>query len=64
MGQCGEEELRGGSDWVLGNVSSHKECLGTGAGCPESGGVTVPGGVQAEGRCDTGGEELYLSWNF
>ena len=33
---------RGGSGWMLGNISSPKEWSGTGTGCP---GITVPGGV-------------------
>jgi len=37
---------RRGSGWILGKISSQKECPGIGTGCQGGGGVIVPGGVQ------------------
>jgi len=50
---------RGGSGWLLGNISSQKEWSGRGMGCPGSGGVTIPGGVPDLWRC---GMEEHGQW--
>jgi len=46
---------RGGSGWILGNISSQKQrpCAGTAARGGD--GVTVPGGVPEPWRCATEG---------
>jgi len=46
---------RGGSGWILGNISSPKERSGSGTAAQGNDGVTVPGGAPEAGRGATEG---------
>ena len=48
--------VRGSLDWVLAYLL--KEWPDIGTGCPGSGGVTIPGGVQKTCRCGNSGHGL------
>jgi len=50
--------IRGGVDCILGKISLLKEWSGIGTGCRESGGVTIPGGVEKTCSCCTSGHGI------
>ena len=52
-----------GSSWVLGNVSTPKERLGTGTAAQRGDVITIPWGVQGLWRCGTEGGDQWAWWD-
>jgi len=54
---------RGGSGWILGNISSLKEWSGTGTAALGCDRVTIPGGAPELWRCGTEGRGQWVWWD-
>ena len=59
MASC---SARGGSGWILGNISSQKEQCCSGTAAHGGGGVTIPGGVPEPWGCGTEGRGQWAWW--